>query len=264
MIDGQVVFLCQLIQQIQSSIDWWNKFPDLNADVPESEKERLSSLLPLVEILRLEYIHQDGDLSWRVKKLQKQAVNREPFSPVSLMREFRNLHDQLMHALSKHKFAYIPSQMVPFFEQEMLFGKPVYDHFPEAREEVKDVGNAMAAGLYSACVFHSMRVSEYGIRRLAKRLRVRLRDNKKPLPVEYATWDKVITGMKNKLERIRKNPKGPIRESEQELYSSIADQCIFLRDIWRDQAMHARKRYNEDEASRALYRVAEFMTLLSK
>jgi hypothetical protein len=263
MIDGQVINLCQAIQQLQTAINWWNGFPDLNQDVLGSEKERITRLMPLLEIVRLQYIHQDGDLVWRVEKIQNQLRNREPFSPASLIREFCNLYDQLMHALGKQKFAYIPENSVPFFEQDHLFGMNVYDHFPDLRDEIKDIGNAFASGLYSACVFHSMRVAEHGMRRVAKKLKVSLRDNRKPLEINYATWDKVINGIKSKLDRIRKNPKGPIREKEQDLYSSIADQCTYFRDIWRDKTMHSRKRYDEDEASRALHRIAEFMGLLA-
>ncbi len=262
MIDGQVIYLCHTVQQLQCAADSLGRSFEQIADLPEDLKDSYSRLFPFAEIERLEYIHQDFDLSWRVKKLQNQLRNREFFSAGSLARELDNLRDQLLTAVAKFKFAHIPPASIPYFEQEELFGHSVFEMFPDIRQEIKDVGNSFSVALYSACVFHSMRVAEHGMRHLARRLRVSLKDNKKPLPIVYATWDKLITGIKNKLDQLHKNPKGKIRDKEQEIYSSIADQCTYFRDIWRDRTMHSRKSYSEDEAFRALQRVRDFMQLL--
>jgi hypothetical protein len=208
MIDGQVITLCSIIQQLQSRIGWWEKFPNHEVDVLKEEKAITAQMTCLHQIVQLEPIHKDGDLTWRVNKFINELQHNDPFSAFSLIREFRNFHDQLLRAVGAHKFAYIPQADVPFFEQNHLFGERVYDKFPEIRDEIKDIGNSYAAGLYSACVYHAMRVSEFGLRKVAHRLKVKLRDNRKPLPVSYATWDKLINAIKSKLNEIRQSPEG--------------------------------------------------------
>jgi len=264
MIDGKVIFICQIVLQLQSASDSLLRDPDQNADVFSEMKPVYAQLGALSFMETMQDVIKDEDLIWRVAKLRNQLHHREHFTSAGLSRELMNLRDQLLLAIAKPKFAYIPTEATKFFEQDALFGQAVYDTFPDVREEIKDAGNAFAAGLYSACVFHVMRVAEHGMKFLARRLQIKLRENKKPLAIDYATWNGLITGIKNKLETIRKNPKSPMREIDQERFSNLADQCAYFRDIWRDQTMHARRRYNEDEARRAINRVNEFMELLSR
>jgi hypothetical protein len=54
---------------------------------------------------------------------------------------------------------------------------------------VVDDNSYMSAGI---------RVAEFGLRNIARKVGVRLTDKHKPQPIEYATWDKVITAIKNK------------------------------------------------------------------
>src|SRR5229473_6950447 len=179
MIDGKVIFLCQTIQQIQAAISSWEHYPDQAQDLPFDAKQHAADLYPLQELLRHQDIYQDDDLHWRIVKLRNELKNNLLFPPPSLIREFQNLYDQLMCALGRHRFAYIPEAAVPYFENEKLFGESVYNKFPDLREDIKDAGNCFAAALYTACVFHLMRIAEYGMRRIAIRVGVSLRDNKK-------------------------------------------------------------------------------------
>lgn len=67
-----------------------------------------------------------------------------------------------------------------------MFGEKVSLNFPSALEDIKEVGNCYATDRNTACVFHCMRVVEYGLRALAKRLRVKLPKN---LHIDLAEWE---------------------------------------------------------------------------
>ncbi len=123
MIDGKVIFLCQTIQQIQAAISSWEHYPDQAQDLPFDAKQHAADLYPLQELLRHQDIYQDDDLHWRIVKLRNELKNNLLFPPPSLIREFQNLYDQLMCALGRHRFAYIPEAAVPYFENEKLFGE---------------------------------------------------------------------------------------------------------------------------------------------
>jgi hypothetical protein len=162
-----------------------------------------------------------------------------------LARDYSRIREGIFRELKNHKFLYLPGHGPKYFAQDRLFGDAVYEKFPSARHEVTEAGNALAFSLYSACVFHLMRVAEHGLRKLARRLDVRLTDKTSFLPLEYADWHKIITGIRGKIEAERKVSSGPRRQEKLEMYSNAADHCEYMKDIWRNTASHARKSYIE-------------------
>jgi hypothetical protein len=133
-----------------------------------------------------------------------------------------------------------------------------------ARPDIKEAGNCLAAECNTAAVFHAMRASEHAIRTLARRVKVSLTDKRKPLPIEYATWEKIIRELKNRIDRERQKPQGKRRNERLSRYSDLADQCVFLKDLWRNDVMHARGQYNRNEAHGVLDRVRQFIHLVEE
>ena len=107
-----------------------------------------------------------------------------------------------------------------------------------------------------------MRMAEHGLRTLAKRLHVKLTHKGLNQPIEFADWEKVITGIKNAIIVARTKPHSKRRADLIAFYSDAADHCLYLRDIWRNEISHTRRRYNDDEALTALNRVKDFIELL--
>jgi hypothetical protein len=169
----------------------------------------------------------------------------------------------IMKELKGRKFMYMPDAEAKYYDQNELFGEDVHDSFSEAAWDITAVGNCIACGLYTASVFHSMRVAEFGLRRIAAKLQVKLKDKKGYYRVEYGTWDKIITACKTKIEAIRKTPIGPKRREQLEFYSDAGDHCLFMKDIWRNNISHTQQPYNEPEALAVLERVKGFMGFLA-
>jgi hypothetical protein len=186
------------------------------------------------------------------------------YSIDALYTEFEALKTAIFLELSDLTFAYISSDKRKYFEQEKLFGEEVYDKFERARADVKDAGNCLAASLATASVFHSMRVAEHGLRRLAKKLRVKITHTGKPCPLEFADWEKIIMAIKNKITEARHIPAGPKRQQKLEAYSNAADHCEYMKDIWRNNMAHNRKAYLHAEALGVFERVRDFMMFLGK
>lgn len=170
----------------------------------------------------------------------------------------------LILVMSKRKFAYIPQDVVSYFEQEKLFGKAAYQKFPKMRDEIRVAGNAIAAGLPTAAVFHLMRVAELGFRCAAKRAGVTIATQRgKPVPIDFATWEKVIQGFNTVSNKLGALPKSNATEAKIQRCADISDQCSYFRDVWRDKTMHARKRYDMHEAQSAFFRVQQFVQNLA-
>jgi hypothetical protein len=200
----------------------------------------------------------------RADQLLRDLDNGTQFSAETLVRELNGLRTSFHVALQTAKFAYLPAPDAKYFEDEKLFGDEVFAVFDDARQDVRDTGNCLAFGLYTACVFHLMRISEFGLRRLARRLGVRLTDKSQPQPLEYAVWDKVIKAVHSKLEDARKLPAGPKRQLRLTRFAEAGDHCTFMKDIWRNSVSHARRPYDRDEALAAFDRVRDFMKFLAK
>ena len=165
--------------------------------------------------------------------------------------------------LKIRKFLYISTREDELFRKNRLFGNVVYKMFPDARMELRDAGTAFAMELYSACVFHLMRVAEHGLRELARRLSVRLTHKARFMPLDYGDWNQVITGIRGKITTARMLTPGPKRQAKLEMYSNAADHCEYMKDIWRNTASHARKSYTKSEALLTMDRVKAFMQFLS-
>ena len=133
-----------------------------------------------------------------------------------------------------------------------------------AISDIKAAGNCLAAECHTAAVFHAMRVAEHGIRVLAKRLNVSLTHKGKPLPIEFATWDKVISAIKNRLTVISQSPHNSKRQEKLAHYSDLADRCLYMKDLWRNDLMHTRLQINRIEAAGVLQRVREFIQAVEK
>ncbi len=155
------------------------------------------------------------------------------------------------------KFAFIPKEVESFFEKDLLFGVEVDDAFPSARLHIKDAGNCLAADLNTAAVFHFMIIAEFGLRALAKHLKVKIKRD-----LEYADWDEVIRGIEAKIASI-KYPRGKKRQRELEFYRPLASECNEFKDVWRNSIMHARRRYNRYKAMNIFNRVSDFMARLA-
>ena len=163
----------------------------------------------------------------------------------------------------KHQFLRVDKEMSGFVDTHILPGREVAVSFSSACVDIKEAGNCLAAECYTAAVFHLMRVSEYGLRKMATKLRVRLIESGKHQPLEFATWDKVITGCRNKIATARKLPQGPKRERRMQIFSQAADHCEYMKDIWRNEVSHARKPYSKHDAMGVLERVRAFMVFLA-
>jgi hypothetical protein len=135
--------------------------------------------------------------------------------------------------------------------------------FPKAVADIVDAGNCLVAGCNTAAVFHLMRVSEYGLRALARRLKVTLTHKGVRQPVEYADWNKVITAIKNEIASLRKLSSGPKQDQRLNFYSHVADQAEYFKDIWRNPTSHARRSYNAPEALGVRSRVRDFMVRIA-
>lgn len=175
----------------------------------------------------------------------------------------RTVLNGIDEVLSARKFFLLSEEEASFYDNPDLFGESFKKKYPVgAVREAFCAGNCYAASQYTACVFHCMRVAEYGLRKLARNsfLKIRLTQKKgKTHPIEYADWQKVIDAIRSKIAKIRQRPVGPKREEDIRFLSLAADHCEYMKDIWRNEISHTRRWYKPEEALSVINRVKEFV-----
>ena len=117
----------------------------------------------------------------------------------SITVELDHLRAALLLDLKFHKFLRVRPDRRHCVDNAELFGPDVNKAFPKAIEDIRQAGNCMVAECGTAAVFHLMRVAEHGLRKLATRLHVKLTHKGSNHPIEFADWDKVITGIRNEI-----------------------------------------------------------------
>jgi hypothetical protein len=263
MIDCFVGNLCELIGDLKQSVEHYGTIPNRDIELPAEATSYIHRLRGLLLLEQYKDIFQDDNLHTRVWRLKTESEHGQRFTPAVLMREFEGILGQAQMALWKRKFAYIPSPNDQYFEQEKLFGERVYNMFEKARRDIKDVGNCYAASLYTACVFHCIRVAEFGLRAMADKLGITISDKNETIPLEYGDWNKVISQINNKISETRRLPNNPTKENLLKRYSEGTERLERTRDIWRNDVCHSRTYFDEPAAKLALVRVRDLMQFLA-
>src|SRR5208282_4962241 len=116
--------------------------------------------------------------------------------------------------------------------------------FPSTTFDAANGGVCLATMMATAAVFHLMRVMEIGLTALGKIFNVSL---------EHTNWANAIDQIESKIRDMHKDPAWkvlPDCKEQQEFYAQAASQFAIVKDAWRNQTMHARAKYTEDEAER--------------
>ncbi|WP_155888649.1 hypothetical protein [Inquilinus limosus] len=130
-----------------------------------------------------------------------------------------------------------------------LFGLDIVNRFPEIRADVSDGAKCRAYELWTACVMHMMRVAEVGVGALADHLGVK----------RGATWGGTIANTTDALRdaaRMKGDPEMRTWASETGTYLN------FVKDAFRNPAMHPERSFSADEAVVIYDNTRAFMRML--
>jgi hypothetical protein len=245
----------------------------LNAICHEGKRKHASPAHSTLEFARAELLglHREAkvaglrDIANRaVRTASRVADEDHDWNHGELLAEVRQLRESLFAALSRIKAFRVPPERVEYIDLPTAWHEAgILPWFPDAIYDIEAAGECLAMDLNTASVFHSMRIAEHGLRWLARKLKVKLTDKGKPMPITHATWDKVITGVKNRIAAARAGSAGVKKQNELARLARAVDQCDYMKDIWRNDVAHARREYNSADAKAALDRVRDFMQSLA-
>lgn len=121
-------------------------------------------------------------------------------------------------------------------EDRPLFGQTVFESFPSASLDIAEAGMCLGFGRWTASVMHLQRVSEVGLKALAKAVGID----------QQSDWGSYIRLIDKALDaNARASGR---RSSDEEFYSHASAIFDRLRRAWRNPAMHPDRSYSEEQA----------------
>ena len=141
-----------------------------------------------------------------------------------------------------------------FLTNENPFGDAVAEAFPSAIEDIKNAAKCLAFDQWTASVLHSMRVLEIGLGVLATKFRIAF---------DRPDWNDLINRINKEIGSISKATSGDGWKTEEQFYSEAALHLKFVKNAWRNHAMHVRDTYDEARAETIFRHTQEFMTHLA-
>lgn len=173
----------------------------------------------------------------------------KPYRWADYAADVRYLQKRVDEELSKVTFGFIPADRVPYYGNENLLNPKARERFPLAAREVFEAGICYANGCDTACVFHLMRAAEYGLRALAKKLRISFKTKKgASVPIDLQEWGTIIEKIESTIDAMKSLPKGRRKSDDLKFYSEVAKEFRYLKDAWRNHVMHTRTFYDEHQA----------------
>lgn len=138
-----------------------------------------------------------------------------------------------------------------YFSSTAAFGESVETAFPSTAFDIAEAANCRALGRWTASVMHLMRVVEVGLGALA-----RFHDVD-----PGANWNTTLNQIEAKTREVAKRTHG--QEMEQ-WAAEAAAHLRFVKNAWRNHAMHPLEKYDEERAVAIFDNTRTFMQQLAK
>jgi hypothetical protein len=186
----------------------------------------------------------------------KEALATESWQAAVIQALLTEITHDLLAELSEPMFLHVNAARRDLYVQrEPPFGVEVETRFEDSGKDIAAAARCFAMDVWTACVFHSMRVLEHGLRAMAERFEVSF---------TVDSWHKVIKGIEDGINELR-NRSGLTDWDRLEItyYSEAAAQFRYFKDAWRNHVAHARMFYDERDADRVFSHVRDFMQQLA-
>lgn len=193
-----------------------------------------------------------GDVVMHLKNLRGRE---RTFSIDRFVHYVDGIEERICEELHASWFFHMPKMKVDCYKGACeLFGQSVIDAFPSAGYDIEEAGKCLSFGRSTACVFHLMRVMELAVQEFGTKLEVNLASEK--------TWQKILNDINTPIKNL---PQTTREEKEIHVrYSACASHLFYVKVAWRNETMHPRAKYTEEEAQDIFNHVRIFIRYFVK
>jgi len=157
----------------------------------------------------------------------------------------QDLQERIEDELESRQFLYVPPALAEYYVKPLGGWSEVADRFPSAQFDVEEAGKCLALGRHTACVFHLMRVMESGVQALATLLNVTLPQQK--------VWQGLLDEINKAIKAL------PPKDAKTVAYAAATANLYNVKLAWRNEVMHPKAMYTDEEAARVLDATRAFM-----
>lgn len=223
------------------------------------QRIELKATIARIETVLFMELHAHGTPTWG-KLASELLVLRQTIIPELLDHEFAVV--QQSKTIHLRELFGNPRGRTPLLrEGNALVWAAIVKRFPSTKYDCEEAVFCYVLERNTACVFHSMRIAEIGLRALARKMRVTLKGRKK---LEWANWLEVLKEMKKKTDAMGEMKAGPAKDELLEFYNGAIAGFYGFKDEFRNQVMHVRETYDEFASAKALNHVRDFMGKLAE
>lgn len=150
------------------------------------------------------------------------------------------LESQLILIVLPHRHSYYSDQDRSGDEISELLS--ALSLFPDANSDAREAGNCFAFERFTACVYHLMRVSEFGLVSVARTIAV-------PEDKISKGWDGCIQGIESAIKGIASTKPRQDWQDQIKRYSELCSWFTAIKLGWRNPVSHVPRTYSEGSAS---------------
>lgn len=199
----------------------------------------------------------DGIVSLSEEAISSQIIRDEDIVMI-LDRGFQLEENIVVETNAFLFFAVPPNRLSWYQDPQRAFGQSTVDTFSaDISLDVRDACQCYALGQWTACVFHSMRILEHGLRVLAEEVGLTME------AIELENWKTIIDRIEKAIREMEAEPKTPKKSERVQFYAEAAIQFRYFKDAWRNHVSHSRVSYDEQKAIVVLTHVRDFMQHLA-
>jgi hypothetical protein len=170
--------------------------------------------------------------------------------------EMNMLWRSVLSEMKDKLFLQVPSHLAAFYERDEVMREDARLAFPQASQELRAAGSAIACGLATASIFHCMRGLEHGLLALAADVKV--------TPNGIDNWHNVIDQIEKAIRKAGDElPRGEKKSGRMQFLSEAASEFRHFKDAWRNHVSHNKMTYTEPQALKAIEHVTGFIETLS-
>lgn len=200
------------------------------------------------------HLCRQSDLRLSAMYVERVATTIGPeFSFQNYSDDLRVLKERIIDELRAIEFLHIPSQHISYYKETPQFGEAVANKFPKTTTDIQEAAKCFALGRTTASVFHMMRVMEFATQFLGRKLNISL--------VGEKNWHKILDEVDKAIKALP--TKNSRQKAKRNKFAEASAHLRMVKDAWRNDVMHPKETYTEEEAERVFRNVKDFMVHLA-
>lgn len=216
----------------------------------KNKEEFLGYLDKLISELQLPEFKLCKKAAQRLSDNIKAGVSRS-----QLLQNIEDLRGRILDQLDLVWFLALSTDEKDLFEPpQPVFGNQFARKFPSALFDLDEGSKCLAIGRHTACVFHLMRIMEIGIQQLGKKLSI-------DIDPAHETWHQILLHVNKAINAMP--VKTASQKSKKAKYATSSAHLSNVRIAWRNEVMHPKAIYTEEEAKEIFSHTRTFMRNLA-